>query len=150
MNSIEPFPVDQLGPVSDAERTALELSWMDPEKALWKYEAPILNFVRAHRAEIMAAAGPTPADDALVRQVKIFVVRRRSVDMPEELRTQMQLMEAEIWHRGARDQAERNRVKEKWTEDHAANWRRWRVLEYLYIVDLCAWRILRILRGVEN
>jgi hypothetical protein len=150
MDSVEQPPLDPLGPANDAERMALELSWMDPEKALWKYEAPILEFVRKHRAEILADAGAGAADDVLVRQVKLSIVRLRSVDMPEELRAQMRQMEAEIWHRGVQDIAERRRVREQWAVDHGDGWRRWRVQEYLYIVNLCAWRILRILRGVES
>ncbi len=150
MDPVEQPPLDPLGPANDAERMALELSWMDPEKALWKYEKPILEFVRAHRGEILAGAGTGAADEALVRQVKREIVRLRSVDMPEELRAQMQAMEAEIWHRGAKGIDERRRVRQQWAEDHGADWRRWRVQEYLYIVDLCAWRILRILRGVEG
>ncbi|MBL9201266.1 MAG: hypothetical protein JNL39_12210 [Opitutaceae bacterium] len=141
-------PFSELHPQNDAERLALEQAWFDEKRAMWRDGETLLRFVRRHREEILRVTSLNASDEELVRAAKLAIVGAKSVNMPEELRAQMKEIENEIWYQGATTAAERLRVKLEWTRVHAASWRRWRVLEYLYVIDRCRAQVLEILRGI--
>lgn len=146
MNPVVLPPLDELQPRNAAERLALEQAWFDEKREMWRDGDALLRFVKRHREEILKVTSLNASDEELVRAAKLAIVGARSVNMSDELRAQMKEIENEIWFQGAVTAAEKLAVKLKWTRDHAANWRRWRVLEYLFVVDRCRGQILEILR----
>jgi hypothetical protein len=136
--------LSDLEPANDGERIALELSWA--RGALDRYLGRLLTFVDRNRAEIVQLAdGEDP--DALVEAAKRVVVRAGHVDLSSEMRDQVQRICDEIWIRGERGDYDRAHITQEWTSLHAANWRRWRIKEYVFVIDRCADEIVARIRG---
>jgi hypothetical protein len=136
--------LSDIEPANDGERIALELAWA--RGALDRYLARLLTFVDRNRGEIVQLAdGDAP--DALVEAAKRVVVRAGAVDLSSEMRDQVQRICDEIWIRGERGDYDRAHITQEWTSLHAANWRRWRLKEYVFVIDRCAGEIVERIRA---
>lgn len=71
----------------------------------------------------------------ILTTVKQGIVQARSIDCRNEMTDQMKAINDEIWFCGERGEYDRNQIAINWTAQHAENWRRWRIKEYLYLVD---------------
>lgn len=134
---------DELPPLSDAAVAALARSWDAGE--LHGHAERVLGFVVRHRAEVLRLAGASPTEHTLLDAARQLIVQAGSVHAMSEMRDQMKAIRDEIWIRGERGDYDRQNIASDWTSQHAANWRQWRVREYLYVVDRCAADILRCL-----
>lgn len=120
----------------DRERLALEKRWY--EGRLLTHVDKLLIFTEAHRVEILSTAKGKTDPQSLLEATKAVIQSRGSVHMPSELQDQMQEMNREVWYQGEKGQQDTHRIKREWTDRHAANWRRWRISEYLFVADHCA------------
>ncbi|MEN9662241.1 MAG: hypothetical protein RL324_1190 [Verrucomicrobiota bacterium] len=136
---------DPIQPLTAEEHQALELRWY--EGSMLPYVEWIHAFAEKHRAEILRIAGPGAPGDQLVAAVKQLIVQRGSMHMASELKDQMREMENELWYSGEKDECARAEIKQRWTVDHAAAWRRWRIQEYLFVVELCRDQLTTQLQG---
>ena len=134
---------DALLPLSEAAAEALARSWAVSE--LHGHAERVLAFVERHRAGILRLAGASPTEHVLLDAAKQLIVEAGSVHAASEMRDQIQAIRDEIWIQGERGDYDRANIASDWTSRHAANWRQWRVREYLYVVDRCAADILRCL-----
>ena len=67
--------------------------------------------------------------------------------MAGELKDQKREIENELWYRGEEGNGNRSGIQLEWTARHAAEWRRWRIKEYLFVADRCACEIAALLRA---
>ncbi|MEP7384329.1 MAG: hypothetical protein ABI910_21815 [Gemmatimonadota bacterium] len=142
--------LEKLAPANGGEMIALEIAWA--RGALDCHVERILAFVDRNRDDIMQladdaahetsaspdprAASPHPSDaHALLDAVKRVVGRAGAVHLPSEMRDQLQVMRDELWIRGERGDYDRANIAQEWTSLHAANWRRWRLKEYAFVID---------------
>ena len=142
------MPVDRHAeeflPLSDAAADALDRSWASGE--LHGHAERVLGFVVRHRDKILRLAGDSPTEHTLVEATRQLIAQVGTVHAPSEMQDQMQAIRDEIWIRGERGDYDRENIASDWTSQHAANWRRWRVAEYLIVVDRCAADIVQCLR----
>ncbi|MDP3070057.1 MAG: hypothetical protein Q8N18_07190 [Opitutaceae bacterium] len=150
MNTLALAIMEDAEPKNDAERDALERNWFDEKRGMWRDGDALLRFVRRHRADILREAGTCSTDEELIRTVKIAILRVRSLSMSAELKAQMREIEKELWIQGAHTPEDVMRIKFEWTRDHAENWRKWRVKEYIYLVDRFSSRVLHALRDTAQ
>lgn len=127
---------DRLAPLSDAAAEALARSWDAGE--LHGHAERVLAFVERHREEIRRLAGDSPAEHALLEAARRLISHAGTVHAASEMQDQMRAIRDEIWIRGERGDYDRENIASDWASQHAANWRQWRVREYLYVVDRCA------------
>jgi len=137
--------LSDIEPANEDERVALELAWA--RGALDRYLGRLLTFVERHRDQIVQLAGGDDEPAALVEAAKRVVVRAGAVDLSSEMRDQVQRICDEIWYRGERGDYDRAHITQEWTSLHAANWRRWRIKEYVFVIDRCAGEIVARIRG---
>ena len=88
-----------------------------------------------HRAAIVQRAGPDADAHALLLAAKQHVILAGAVHPRSEMVDQAREIQDEIWIRGERGEYDRQHIAHEWTSRHAANWRRWRLTEYLYVMD---------------
>lgn len=135
----------ELEPANDDARDALEREWasgrLDP------YGERLLAFVTRHRAAIVQRAGPDADAHALLLAAKQHVILAGAVHPRSEMVDQAREIQDEIWIRGERGEYDRQHIAHEWTSRHAANWRRWRLTEYLYVMDRRAHEIVAALLG---
>lgn len=132
-------------PANDAEWRTLQSSWSRSE--LQTHAVRLLEFVDRHRLEILALAGPQAGADAKLQTLKRQIVSLESVCTLTEMLDQRRAIHDEIWFRGERGDYDRANIVHEWTSRHAASWRRWRIKEYLFVVDRCAEAMLSHLDG---
>ena len=132
-------------PANAAERTTLEARWARGD--LHDHAVRLVQFVDRHRSEILAFAGAATDPAAKVHTIKQQIVRVQSVCTLSEMQDQTRAIHDEIWFRGERGEYDRRHIAHEWASRHAAAWRRWRLKEYLFVVDRCAEAMLRHLEG---
>jgi hypothetical protein len=136
--------LSDIEPANEGERIALELTWA--RGALDRYLERLLRFVERNRDEIQLLAG-SDEPVALAEAAKRVVARAGHVDLSSEMRDQVQRICDEIWIRGERGDYDRAHITQEWTSKHAANWRRWRIKEYVFVIDRHAEEIVARVRG---
>lgn len=102
----------------------------------------LVEFIERHRGEILALAGPTADAGAKLMTLKRQIVQQQSVCSQSEMMDQARAIHDEIWYRGERGEYDRRHIAHEWASRHAEAWRRWRLKEYLFVVDRCADRML--------
>lgn len=160
--------LEKLAPANAGEAVALELAWA--RGSLDRHVERLLAFIDRNRDDIVQLAAerlrtPTsgdeapsittraesplaPEDAALLDAVKCVVGRAGAVHLASEMRDQLQVIRDELWIRGERGDYDKAHITEEWTSRHAANWRRWRLKEYAFVIDRVAERVLaRIATG---
>ncbi len=160
--------LEKLTPSDADEAVALEIAWA--RGSLDRHVERLLAFVDRNHDEIVQLAEerartPDPSDAstansarpaephlpdaaALLDAVKCVVGRAGAVHLASEMRDQLQVIRDELWIRGERGDYDRAHITEEWTSRHAANWRRWRLKEYAFVIDRIADRVLaRIASG---
>lgn len=140
MNSADDFHPHELPTLTDQERAQMERYWY--EGKMLPYANLLLDFVAIHRAAIFREA-LGPVDSAALREaLKRRVYRRGSVHIASENRDQKAEMEKECWYQGQRGAHDRSEVMVRWVEDYGKAWRRWRVREYLFVIDRLEHRLV--------
>jgi hypothetical protein len=117
---------------SSVEAEALRDRWV--EGAYQPFQEYLRGFLRQHRrflAEQCANEEPESALDV----AKSLVVENGCVDLRSEMRDQLQAIHDELWYRGEEGQWDREAIVERWTREHAPAWRRWRTMEYLFVLE---------------
>lgn len=168
--------LEKLAPADAGEAVALEIEWA--RGSLDCQIERLLAFVDRNHDDIVALAeartrasdahegesapsAPTrgegsrpfeaarlPESAALLDAVKCIVGRAGAVHLASEMRDQLQVIRDELWIRGEKGDYDRAHITEEWTSRHAANWRRWRLKEYAFVIDRIADRVLaRIATG---
>jgi hypothetical protein len=117
--------------LNEAELQALEHYWRSGQ--LQSRSDCVINFVERHRDEILRLAVECRDPDALITATQRLICEYRSIDLPAELRDQMREIQNEVWYRGEKGDYDSARIQREWAERHAHNWRRWRIIEYLYV-----------------
>ena len=136
-----PHTFDFLGP---GELEAMENHWRRGQ--LQPQVARVLGFVEKHRGTILQMAGGQNAASVL-QATRRLIEQTGSLDPAAEAREQVREMEKEMWYRGEKGDLDRQKVPPEWIASHAANWRRWRDKEYLFIVVRCKAEVLERLTG---
>ncbi|HWN96608.1 MAG TPA: hypothetical protein VNT99_16385 [Methylomirabilota bacterium] len=131
--------------ISAEERAELERRWSNDE--LHHRREQVLAFVRAQRAEILQLANGSRELVDLTAAARRLIARLRSVHRPSEMRDQVREMHNEIWYCGQRGEYDQPRIKQKWTDLHAASWRDWRIKEYLFLAERSAADIADIINS---
>jgi hypothetical protein len=166
--------LEKLTPSDADEAVTLEIAWA--RGSLDRHVERLLAFVDRNHDEIVQLAEersraperasanepskPSPVNSArpaemhppnaaaLLDAVKCVVGRAGAVHLASEMRDQLQVIRDELWIRGERGDYDRAYITEEWTSRHAANWRRWRLKEYAFVIDRIAERVLaRIASG---
>jgi hypothetical protein len=119
--------------ICPAEQAALEQSWR--EGRLDVHAMRVLAFVDRQREEILIRAGEFPNSECLLNVIRTFIAEKESIDAYAEIRDQIRAIHDEIWIRGERGEYNRSHIAQEWTSKHAATWRRWQVMKYLFVVD---------------
>jgi hypothetical protein len=127
-------------PANDAERDTLEAGWSSGK--LQRHGTRLLAFVQRNREVILRSAGERRDAEALLNATKRLIIEAGVVHPSSEMRDQVQAIADEIWIRGERGEYDRTYIAHEWTSLHAANWRRWRLKEYLFVADRCAAEIV--------
>jgi hypothetical protein len=131
-----------------AELHALELRWYKGE--MLPYAEWLFAFVARNRAAILREGGAPGDPAALLAATKQLIRESGSLHLASELRDQMREIHNEVWYRGERGEHDRSRIQQEWTSQHAAAWRRWRIKEYLFVVDHCGNRIVAKLLETDD
>ena len=129
---------------NEAAIEALEASWANG--TLRPHVERLLTFVERNREEILQSCVNVGDGLALLSATKHLIIRAGVVHPPSEMRDQVQEIQDEIWIRGERGDFDRQNIAHEWTSRHAANWRRWRLREYLFVADRCAPDVVARLR----
>lgn len=154
--------LEKLAPANAGEAVALELAWA--RGSLDCHVERVLAFVDRNRDDIVqlaaeragsppsgdetpsisarAESAHAPEDAALLDAVKCVMGRAGAVHLASEMRDQLQVIRDELWIRGERGDYDKAHITEEWTSRHAANWRRWRLKEYAFVIDRVAERVL--------
>lgn len=138
--------LSDIEPSNQGEVVALELSWA--RGSLDGYLDRLLPFVTRHRDEILQlAGGPQAGAPAILASAKRVVARAGGVHLRSEMHDQIQQIRDEIWIRGERGDYDHSHITQEWTSLHAANWRRWRLKEYAFVIDRSAEQIVARIVG---
>ncbi|MEO6246262.1 MAG: hypothetical protein ABIQ12_12585 [Opitutaceae bacterium] len=140
MNAHDEFQTSDLLPLSDAQRSALEVRWYDGK--MLRYVDLLTSFAARHRAEILRESGDARDSAALCEATQRYILHVGSVHMPSELTDQKIEMENECWYRGQEGRHDRADIMITWAHCHGRPWREWRLREYLFVVDRCAEKIV--------
>lgn len=104
----------------------------------------LVEFAQQHQEQIVALAGADPELRDLLLTTKRQIIKIGCVNRKQEMSDQIQAIHDEIWIRGENGDYDRELIKHQWTNNHAKNWRHWRIKEYLYIIDYCGERLKEI------
>ncbi len=130
---------------NDAELGALYREWRDG--TLIQFREPLLSFVARDRERILARArGNGP--DALVEATAEMIRDARVVDLASENRDQRHEMGKEVWIQGEKGNHDVQAIEMDWTHRWAGDWRRWRILEYVFLAERIAPEVIRTL-GID-
>lgn len=130
--------------LTEAERFALELRWYDG--SMLPYFEWLMVLIAERRAEIVQRANGSSEPAALIAATKRVIAECGSLHMAAEMKAQREEIEKEVWCQGQKGWHDRAKIKQEWAQRYGAEWRRWRVREYLFVVDRCAERIVEVLR----
>lgn len=128
--------------VLKAEESA-ELTRRWERGELQRHIERLLAFVEQEHAEILHQAGGRRDAASLVQATKHIIAQLRSVHVQSEMHDQLREIHNEIWFRGEEGEHDRERIKHEWATRHAANWRHWRIKEYMHVADRCAAEIMK-------
>ncbi|MBI4624630.1 MAG: hypothetical protein HY736_15605 [Verrucomicrobia bacterium] len=120
-------------PANDAELHALERRWAGGD--LRRHVTRIMDFIDQNRSVIQGSVDGAHPPVAVLAVVKGLIAQAGSVHHPSEMRDQAEEIRNEIWIRGEKGDYDRAFITREWTSRHAANWRRWRLKEYLFLVE---------------
>lgn len=95
----------------------------------------VLDFVAAHRDEILLTAGCAPSAAALLEAVQKVIDAHRTVDIRAELARQREKIAEHIWLSGERGEQDRERLADEWIDIYAKEWREWLVKKYLFTAE---------------
>jgi hypothetical protein len=119
--------------ITDVELKTLKEEWASGE--LNTLSGHLLEFVDRHRADILKIARNAKSPEKLVEATRKFVRRRGYIHLPLDMADQIHEINNEIWYKGEEGDFNRQKIKESWTQNHAPNWRKWRVKQILFIID---------------
>ncbi len=134
--------------LTEAERFALELRWYDG--SMLPYFEWIMELIENRRAEIVQRAAGSSEPAALIAATKRVIAECGSLHMAAEMKAQKEEIEKELWCQGQKGRHDRAKIKQEWAQRYGADWRRWRVREYLFVVDRCAERIVEALQSAAD
>ncbi len=112
--------------------------------ALNRHIDNLIDFAKTHRQQIVDLAGPNPDLRMLLLTTKRQIVKIGSVNHRIEISDQVRAIHDEIWIRGEKGFYDRAKIQEEWTDQHAKNWRRWRIKEYIYLIEHCGEKLKSI------
>lgn len=123
------------------ETSLLEELWSGGQ--LRAHVEALLRFAtdrQAHLRDHMRATGldPVAALQALIRE-------EHTLDLRREMQDQIAEIEKEMWYRGEEGINDRERIIFNWMQQHASNWRKGRIAEYLFVAEKCAEAVNSIL-----
>jgi hypothetical protein len=125
----------------------LDTLWQRWRNGDLAHHATQLNeFAGRQRDAIQAEADGVNDPPALITALQRRVVELGTVHHPSEMRDQMSEIHKHLWYQGEKGEHDRNRVAQDWATRHAGNWRRWRLKEYLFVIDRIAEELARRLR----
>lgn len=116
-----------------SEREKLELLWQTGR--LQRHIDALEKFYRNNRHQLEALIAGRSQRTSLVELAKRLVVEARIIDRATEIADQIADIETEIWIQGERGNYDRDRIVAEWADQHAAQWRRWRIKEYLFATE---------------
>ena len=118
-------------PFKPVELLVLENRWN--KGTLNEYKPLIQTFINEQQEKIKNALGPEANDDRLARGLLELLLTNVTLDHASEMFHQKQEILRECWIRGEQGDYDRSRITNEWIENHAPDWRRWRVLVYTFI-----------------
>ncbi len=127
---------------NDAELAALEKEWRDG--TLSAMREPLLAFVARYRERILRRAASRDAA-ALLQATTNMIREARVIDLASENRDQKKEISKEVWIQGEKGNYDRTSIELDWTSRWAGDWRRWRILEYVYLAERIAPEVIRTL-----
>lgn len=110
----------------------------------------IATFVKAQRKHLSTTSENVSSLKEVLTTLKHQIIQVRSIDSRNEMNDQIKAINDEIWFRGERGEYDRSKIATDWACNHAANWRRWRIKEYLYLVDRRSDLITEIIGNSES
>lgn len=133
MLALAPGMFSPYEPANDAERATLEASWA--HGTLQRHLVRLLEFIDRHRDDLRTLATDPGDPLAIAHAMKRLIIHLGTVHHRSEMDDQVRAIHDEIWICGERGSYDREFIKHDWTSRHASNWRRWRIKEYLFVVD---------------
>lgn len=130
-------------PWDDAERQKLEQLWS--EGRLQKHLQSLEAFYRAKKDDILQRLDDRHEPDQLLQIAKQLVIESGVIDPIAEAIDQVREIESEIWIQCESGRRERERIACEWASDYAAQWRQWRIKEYLFASERMQDRLPRCL-----
>jgi hypothetical protein len=127
-----------------AELETLWQCWRQGKLA--SHASQLKDFAVQQRDAIRTQVGSLTVGTALLTALKLRVVELGTVHHPTEMRDQTGEIHKHLWYQGQKGEHDRHRVVQDWTTAHAGNWRRWRIEEYLFVIDRIAEELTRRLR----
>lgn len=115
------------------EREKLEQLWNSGH--LQRHIAALEKFYRKNRHQLEALIASRSQRPSLVELAKHLVIEARIIDRTTEIADQIADIETEIWIQGERGNYDRDRIVAEWAAQHAAQWRHWRIKEYLFATE---------------
>ena len=95
----------------------------------------LLGFVEEKHEFLRRAVAESDGSEGCLAAVRALLIQLGTVHPKNEMRDQMKAIHDEIWYRGERGEHDRSQIVANWTKLHAASWRRWRIMEYLFVLD---------------
>lgn len=126
------------------ELEKLQLRWSSGDLA--HHASQLMVFAEQQREAILALADGSRDPQTLIFAIKKMVVECGSVHHPTEMQAQLREIHDYIWYHGEKGEFDRDRIARDWASHHAGNWRRWRLKEYLFVIDQQADEILERFR----
>ena len=126
------------------ELEKLQQRWSSGDLA--NHASQLLRFAEQQREAILALTEGPNDPQALISAIKRTVVECGTVHHLTEMQAQMREIHDYIWYHGEKGEHDRDRIMHDWATRHAANWRRWRLKEYLFVIDQQAAEILERIR----
>lgn len=95
---------------------------------------PLVNkFIEEQEQVVRTKLGSEANGDQIARSLIDLLLNNGSLDQASEMLAQKEEILKELWICGEREDHDRARIVEEWTRNYAQDWRRWRVLVYLFI-----------------
>lgn len=117
------------------EQESLQQRWKNGDYA--RFVVQLRGFTEEKREAIREKCAQREANTA-VEAAQSLVVQLGTVHFASEMRDQVKAIHDEIWYRGEEGNYDRGGIMEHWTRVHAPAWRRWRTMEYLFVLEQMA------------
>ncbi len=111
-----------------------------------RYHSWVMDLVALRRNEILDVANGAATPAAQLEAAQRVIGERGSMNYAAELNDQIKEMEKELWYCGEKGDHDHERIKLKWTVDHAAAWRRGRIREYQFVAEHYASEVVALLQ----